>query len=72
MTAFQPIVRTSNNWLHVAGAADYTGTPRAELVAAIESGELDALLLDDGEPSGLMVRMHDVEAWALRRLKIAV
>ena len=72
MTAFQPIVRTSNNWLHVAEAADYTGTSPADLVAAIESGELDALLLDEGEPAGLMVRMHDVEAWALRRLKIAV
>ena len=39
---------------------------------AIESGELDALLLDEREPAGLMVRMHDVEAWAQRRLKIAV
>jgi hypothetical protein len=64
MTAFQPIVRTSNTWLHLAGAADYTGASRAELVDAIEHGELDA--------QGQQVRMHDVEAWLERRLAIAV
>jgi hypothetical protein len=64
MTAFQPIVRTSNTWLHLAGAADYTGASRAELVDAIAHGELDA--------QGLLVRMHDVEAWLARRLAVAV
>jgi hypothetical protein len=64
MTAFQPIVRTSNTWLHLAGAADYTGASRAELVDAIEHGELDA--------QDLQVRMHDVEAWLERRLAVAV
>ena len=72
MTAFQPIVRTSNNWLHLASAADYTGASRAELAQAIEPGELDALLVDDRDPSDLMVRMHDVEAWVDRRHRVAV
>ncbi len=67
MTAFAPIVRTSNTWLHLAGAADYAGASRAELVEAIERGELDALPVDRHDPSDLVVRMHDVEAWAARR-----
>lgn len=72
MTAFQPIVLTSNNWLHLASAADYAGASRAELVQAIERGELDALQVDADDPADVMVRMHDVEAWVARQLKIAV
>jgi hypothetical protein len=71
MTAFQPIVRTSNTWLHLAGASDYTGASQAELVHAIEHGELHALSAG-AHATDLMVRMHDVEAWLERRLAVAV
>jgi hypothetical protein len=72
MTAFQPIVRTSNPWLHLAGAADYTGASQAELVAAIEHGELEASAADAQARTDPMVRMHAVEAWLERRLAVAV
>ena len=67
MTAFQPIVRTSNNWLHLASAAEYAGVSRAELTLAIEADELDAMVVDALDPSDVMVRMHEVEAWVARR-----
>lgn len=72
MNAAGLVLHRLNPWMDLDAAADYSGVPVAELLAAASSGALPATVTHPRRPGDWMVRMDDVDMWAQRRSAPAI
>lgn len=60
-------VVTTNNWVDLRVAADYSGVPVDVLVAAVTAREVRAITSHPDRPGDWMVPLADVDQWWRRR-----
>ncbi len=67
MNHFAMAIARINPWMDLEAAADYSGLPHAELLAAATKGLLPATVTHARRPGDWMVRMDDIELYAAQR-----
>ena len=61
------VISRANPWMDLEAAADYAGVPFAELLSAATRGLLTATVTHPRRPGEWMVRMDDVDQFAVQR-----
>lgn len=64
---FAPVIPLNRYWMDLRGASEHVGIDFPDVVAAVARGEMYAEDTHSGRHGVWMVRMLEVEAWAVRR-----